>query len=71
MIAQSEILKTYKVIRDSPFAICIASIQDATGFGKRKVQRHAKLLTESDLVECIGDRHCDGYIYKVLPISAG
>ena len=64
-------LETFKVIRDSHFAIGIKSIMDKTGFNERRVQRQAKTLTELGLVSRIGDRPRDGYIYKVTPSSAG
>lgn len=66
------ILQTFKVIRDSQRPIDTDYLQTITGFDKRKVQRHALALTELGLVKKIGDRPCDGYLYKLaLPSSAG
>lgn len=66
------ILQTFKVIRDSQHPIDVEYLQSVTGFDKRRVQRHALVLTNSGLVKKIGDRPSDGYLYKLaLPSSAG
>ncbi|KAF0567384.1 hypothetical protein FQV37_2240 [Psychrobacter nivimaris] len=64
-------LETFKIIRDSDFAISVNSMMDKTGFDKRRVQRQAKLLTELGLVSRIGENPERGYVYKVTPSSAG
>ena len=64
-------LETFKIIRDSDFAISVNSMMDKTGFDKRRVQRQAKLLTELGLVSRIGDNPVGGYVYKFTPNSGG
>lgn len=60
------LLKTLKVIRDSHCAVSPQSIQRATGFNIRTVQRHTKTLTEQEVVERIGDTAKDGYLYRLI-----
>ena len=60
------LLQTLKVIRDSRCAISSQSIQRATGFNIRKVQRHTKALTEQGIIERIGDTAKDGYLYRLI-----
>ena len=64
-------LETFRVIRDSDFAISINSIVSKTGFDKRRVQRQAKTLTESKLIQRIGDNPVCGYLYKATPSRRG
>lgn len=60
------LLKTLKVIRDSHCAVSSQTIQHATGFNIRTVQRHTKTLTESGIIERIGDTAKDGYLYRII-----
>jgi len=64
-------LETFKIIRDSDFAISVNSMVDKTGFDKRRVQRQAKLLSELGFIDRIGDNPVQGYVYKVTPSIAG
>lgn len=66
------IFTTLKAVVSSDSPLSVEGLQDATGFDKRKTQRHVAILTEVGVVRRIGDHYQNGYKYaKVLPLTTG
>ena len=66
------IFKTLKAILGSDTPLSVEALEQYTGFGKRRVQRHVDILSDVGMVNRIGINDQGGYSYSsALPISVG
>lgn len=65
------ILQTLKIVMDSKSPVSVEQVQEVTGFGERRVQRHFSDLKDLGFVKRIGESGQSGYRYIVSPSSAG
>ncbi len=66
------IFKTLKVILGSDTPLSVEALEQCTGFGKRRVQRHVYILSDVGMINRLGTNDQGGYSYSsALPISVG
>ncbi len=65
------ILQTLTIVMNSKSPVSVEQVQEVTGFGERRVQRHLSDLKELGFVKRIGESGQSGYRYVFSPISAG
>ena len=66
------VFKTLKAILGSDTPLSVEALEQNTGFGKRRVQRHVDILSDVGMINRLGVNDQGGYRYtSALPISVG